>query len=110
MKKLMLGFTLFALCACSESDNLKFVDDALDYCAKQTERSLTELKGDSAINYTIMPRYIMDTETVWSCRKATKEEWTAGFWPGVLWYDYEYTNDPKIKKEAEKSASFFIYF
>lgn len=24
------------------------------------------------------------------------------FWPGILWYDYEYTQDPKIKEEAEK--------
>ena len=25
-----------------------------------------------------------------------------GFWPGVLWYDYEYTQDKHIKEEAEK--------
>lgn len=37
-----------------------------------------------------------------NCRKAAKEEWCAGFWPGVLWYDYEYSGDKRIKEEAEK--------
>lgn len=102
MKKWMLGLTLIALCSCSSADDLKFVDKALDYCSKQTNRSLVELKGDSVINYTMMPRNIMDSASVWKCRKATKEEWTSGFWPGVLWYDYEFTKDQKIKAEAEK--------
>ena len=44
----------------------------------------------------------MTDEHHWNCRKATKEEWCAGFWPGVLWYDYEYTKDKQIQEEAEK--------
>ncbi|PRD52791.1 glycoside hydrolase family 88 protein [Sphingobacterium gobiense] len=28
------------------------------------------------------------------------DEWTGGFWPGILWYIYEYTEDEKWKKEA----------
>jgi unsaturated chondroitin disaccharide hydrolase len=102
MKKLMLGLTLFALCSCSGTNDIKFVDNALDYCAKQTKRSLIELKGDSAIDYTMMPRNILNGSNNWACRKATKEEWTSGFWPGVLWYDFENTNDSEIKHEAEK--------
>lgn len=102
MRKLILGLVLFTLFSCSGSDDLEFVDDALDYCAKQTDRSLVELKGDSAIDYSMMPRNILDTATKWNCRKVAKEEWTGGFWPGVLWYDYEYTKDPQIKAEAER--------
>jgi unsaturated chondroitin disaccharide hydrolase len=26
--------------------------------------------------------------------------WTSGFYPGTLWYLYEYSNDPKIKEDA----------
>lgn len=81
------------------------VDAALAYCVGQTNRTLLELKGDSAIDYTMMPRNIMDNETRWNCRKVTNDEWCAGFWPGVLWYDYEYTGDEKIKEEAEKFTS-----
>lgn len=28
------------------------------------------------------------------------DEWTGGFWPGILWYMYEYTKDAKWKKAA----------
>jgi rhamnogalacturonyl hydrolase YesR len=32
----------------------------------------------------------------------TIEEWTGGFWPGALWYVYEFTQDPKWKEAATK--------
>ena len=90
----------FCTCAHQPSGTLD-VNKALDYCAKQTQRTLTELKTDSGIDYTMMPRNIMADEQHWNCRKATKEEWCAGFWPGVLWYDYEYTKDKQVLEEAE---------
>jgi hypothetical protein len=30
------------------------------------------------------------------------DEWTGGFWPGALWYMYEYTGDAKWKEAALK--------
>ena len=93
----MLGF---CMCTHKPSGTLD-VNKALDYCAKLTQRTLTELKTDSGIDYTMMPRNIMADEQHWNCRKATKEEWCAGFWPGVLWYDYEYTKDKQVLEEAE---------
>ena len=27
-------------------------------------------------------------------------DWTSGFFPGVLWYDYEYSHEPEIKEKA----------
>lgn len=102
MKKIVLGFIVFLTVSCATAEKSEFVDDALKYCADQTSRTLTELAGDSVIDYTMMPRNILNGESKWNCRKATKEEWTAGFWPGVLWYDYEFTQDEKIKNEAEK--------
>lgn len=92
----------FCMCTHKPSGMLLDVDKALDYCALQTQRTLDELKTDSGIDYTMMPRNIMADEQHWNCRKATKEEWCAGFWPGVLWYDYEYTQDKHILEEAEK--------
>lgn len=103
MKKLVLSILFVPFFACSSGRmDLVEVNGALDYCASQTKRTLTELRSDSAIDYTLMPRNIMDSLTHWSLRKATKEEWTAGFWPGILWYDYAYTKDPVMKAEAEK--------
>ena len=31
-------------------------------------------------------------------------EWTDGFWTGLLWLAYEYTNDEKYKELADKKA------
>ena len=104
MKKIVVGLAVmlgFCTCAHQPSGTLD-VNKALDYCAEQTQRTLAELKTDSGIDYTMMPRNIMTDEHHWNCRKATKEEWCAGFWPGVLWYDYEYTKDKQIQEEAEK--------
>ena len=104
MKKIVVGLAVmlgFCTCVHQPSGTLD-VNKALDYCAEQTQRTLAELKTDSGIDYTMMPRNIMTDEHHWNCRKATKEEWCAGFWPGVLWYDYEYTKDKQIQEEAEK--------
>lgn len=103
MKKIVIGLAVilgFCTCAHQPSGTVD-VEKALDYCAEQTLRTLAELKTDSGIDYTMMPRNIMSNEQHWNCRKATKDEWCAGFWPGVLWYDYEYTQDEHIKEEAE---------
>lgn len=81
MKKIVVGLAVvlgFCTCAHQPSGTLD-VNKALDYCAKQTQRTLTELKTDSGIDYTMMPRNIMADEQHWNCRKATKEEWCAGF-------------------------------
>ena len=104
MKKIVIGLAvMLGLCTCvHRPSGTMNVDKALDYCAKQAQRTLTELKTDSGIDYTMMPRNIMPDEQRWNCRKASKEEWCAGFWPGILWYDYEYTQDKDIKEEAEK--------
>lgn len=104
IKNAFLGIGLCLLTACNQTDIEINVDKALDYCDIQVQRTLKELKenGNGIIDYTMMPRNIMDSLTTWHCRKATKEEWCGGFWPGILWYDYEYTGNPKIREAAEK--------
>ena len=32
-------------------------------------------------------------------------DWCSGFWPGVLWYAYEYSGDDEIKQAAEKFST-----
>ena len=61
MKKIVVGLAVmlgFCTCAHQPSGTLD-VNKALDYCAEQTQRTLTELKTDSGIDYTMMPRNIM---------------------------------------------------
>lgn len=98
---------LFVSCATATADSFD-VDEALGYCDSQVERTLHELSHDS-IDYTMMPRNIASTDSVWHCRKATPDEWCAGFWPGILWYDYEMTHNEAIRDEAEKFTSSLEY-
>ena len=104
MKHSILGLGLLTLTACvSTTAETLNLEEALDYCDKHVQRTLTELKTDGdTIDYTMMPRNMEGDATCWHCRKADKEEWCGGFWPGILWYNYEATGDTTIRKEAEK--------
>ena len=55
-----------------------------DGLRKETSRIPHSVKPDGSLN---------DRETSW---------WTSGFFPGNLWYMYEYTKNPKWKALAEK--------
>ncbi|MCD8313856.1 MAG: glycoside hydrolase family 88 protein [Bacteroidales bacterium] len=83
------------------SDAEEFIDEALDYCAEQAGRTVRELEAEAPDDYSLTPRNIAPGDTTWTLDKVTKEEWTAGFWPGILWYNYEYTGDPKMAAIAD---------
>lgn len=113
MKKIVFALCILGLCACApKKENTIDPNKELDYCAAQVNRTLNELRGEKGIDYTMTPRNIMDSLSTWHLRKVSKEEWTAGFWPGILWYDYEHTRDENIKQEAERfteSLEFLAY-
>lgn len=92
------------LSACSDSSQGKLdVYSALKYCDVKVHKTLHDLHDiNGVVDYTMMPRNILQSEEKWNLKKASKEEWTAGFWPGILWYDYEATHNDSIKQEAEK--------
>ena len=80
------------------------VDKQLQYCHKQVKRALPELQQKAgSYDYTMEPRNILkgDKQKGWNCRKATAEEWCDGFWPGILWMDYQNTKDEAVRKAAE---------
>ncbi len=103
IKTFLAGLGMALCAACSVADKDFIPDEALDYCSRQVNRTLGDLHAlKDGIDYTMMPRNVLAGERRWNCRKATKEEWCSGFWPGVLWYDYEYTQDSLVREEAEK--------
>ncbi|MBM6658866.1 glycoside hydrolase family 88 protein [Bacteroides gallinaceum] len=108
-----IGLVCLTVCADTKSGDVsgRFdADEALAYCDAQVRRTLDELaQRDGGVDYTMMPRNIADSASHWYCSKVTKDEWCAGFWPGILWYDYEYTNDPAIRQEAEKFTASLEY-
>lgn len=80
------------------------VDAALDYCTRQVHRSLDALITDST-DYAMIPRNIQGSDSVWSCRRCTPDEWCSGFWPGVLWYTFEASGDSAVRRQAELYTS-----
>ncbi|WP_245949379.1 glycoside hydrolase family 88 protein [Echinicola strongylocentroti] len=75
------------------------VDAQLDYCLAQAEKTLQMIPEDS-----VFPRTINKGETAW--RYVPVEDWTSGFWPGTLWYLYEYAQTDQWKAAADKYTRF----
>jgi len=74
-----------------------WLDEALDYCAAQSQRALDELQP---LDYTLSPRNIAPDAQHWSTRPVSKELWTEGFWPGILWYSYEHSGNVAGRKRV----------
>lgn len=96
-----IGGLILSSCAVEKDEKLD-VDSALAYCDVQIHRALEKLEEGGKIDYSMQPRNILSDEKYWNCRKVSKEEWTGGFWPGILWYDYEATQNDTIRVLAEK--------
>ena len=95
MKKVLFGLSVaLVTIACVQEANWD-VNKDLAYCRKQALWTLDQI-GDTAL----IPRNIMHDESSWNLRPAVIEEWTAGFWPGTLWYVYESSKDDRIKQSA----------
>jgi unsaturated chondroitin disaccharide hydrolase len=99
MKRYVLGSLFVLFCSCSSHSKFE-VEPLLDYCEGQIEKSLNCLDDT-----TRMPRNILSDkdERKWNCTSIY--DWTSGFWPGILWYAYEYSHDAGIKKQAERYSS-----
>ena len=109
-KNLLVGIGLCLLSACTEVDNKLEVDRALEYCDRQVYRTLEVMHGKGReVDYTMMPRNIMDGQSDWNYRKVSKEEWCGGFWPGILWYDYEYDTFIKHRVNNRKDCEDVLY-
>jgi len=75
------------------------VDSQLDYCVEQASKTLSLIPKDSLI-----PRNISPKDSQWNF--VNYKDWTSGFWPGTLWYLYEYTNDDLWKINADKFSEY----
>ena len=104
MRRIVLIFSFVichvAHCAAQAID----VDKELNYCHRQVTKALQALQP---YDFTMMPRNILSDDgkrtKTWNCRKAVAEEWCSGFWPGILWMDYETVKATKTK--VDKSGA-----
>lgn len=73
----------------------------LDYCITQLSKTISTLRDSTQI-----PRSIAQGQQSW--RFVNYRDWTSGFFPGILWYAYEYTHDTQWKQQAQRfSAALF---
>ena len=100
-KVLVIGLVLLAGFASSASavtkGMKKVVEDALDFSVRQSMSMFGEMKDQKGI----LPRTAKDGEMI-TCDSGW---WTSGFYPGTLWYCYEYSNDPQVRAAAEEMTS-----
>jgi unsaturated chondroitin disaccharide hydrolase len=94
----LAGFLIGITCCFRNNSGLD-VKKNLDYCVVQADKTLKDIPADS-----VFPRQINSGKAEW--RFIEKEEWTSGFWPGILWYLYEYTGNPKWKIQADKFTEY----
>lgn len=97
-KVFLAGFAMASmamLTSCNSVDAIDsdWVDAQLAYCNRQICRTLESLPNDS-----VLPRSIERDSTTWET--TSPKDWTSGFWPGILWYNYENTNKLTDKLQA----------
>ena len=77
---------------------LDVINSSLDFAVMQYSGMLESLKNTDELPRTINPDGSLKTEG--------SRSWTSGFFPGSLWYLYEYTGDSKWKKAAHQKTMF----
>lgn len=78
--------TSAASASVAQDELLKKIPDNFAFAAAQYERLLAQVQNDPKL-----PRTYEKGKLV----NVTPEDWTSGFFPGSLWFLYDYTNDPK---------------
>lgn len=104
----VLFVLLIALQSCSPfkqssetltEENFSFASEQLRFAfeeIKNTQEHLTEKQKERML---VSPRNV---ERDGSLRLVASTDWTSGFFPGELWYMYEYTQDEFWKQKAEE--------
>lgn len=102
MKKhvLLIAITLIGLSCAQRQKEVFDVEKQLDYCVNQASQTLKLIPGNSQL----IPRNVLNGKQDWTFVEF--RDWTSGFWPGELWYLYEYTGDEKWKKAADQYTQY----
>lgn len=117
----LAGLTIATLCACQKED-YGWVKTGIDRAQYQLMLTASELDGTDRLPRSIHVGYnfeklqeqlekeiLIDSlrpqpgaELIGHRRTCDIYDWTSGFFPGSLWYVYEFTQDETVKAEAIK--------
>ncbi|MCD8182196.1 MAG: glycoside hydrolase family 88 protein [Bacteroides sp.] len=79
-------------------DSFDFAGRQLKYAIAQVDSAKTKLAEEGSQKKPVSPRAIEDDG---SFKMVASRDWTSGFFPGELWYMYEYTQDDYWKEQAQ---------
>ena len=104
MKKLILSGILISLCSVlfaqkrpSRESMRKLVTQDLEFSVQQYKSLMRILPpGKMPKTYDVATDMLVTSDSDW---------WCSGFYPGTLWYLYEYSADTVIEREAENRMS-----
>ena len=112
MNKYFKLLSLLIICgACSKTpqivdiieDNFEFADQQLRYAISQIDSTTVNFTKEEKEKQLVCPRSI-NTEN--KLIMIPSKDWCSGFFPGELWYMYEYTGDDYWRKAAEKYTAY----
>jgi unsaturated chondroitin disaccharide hydrolase len=93
----LLPAILFLNMSCLDKTNTLKVTDIMDQSVEKVYLA-QQMQEDNKQ----MPRNILPGNEFWSTQSYTS--WTSGFWPGIMWYMYDYTGDEKWRKIADEKS------
>lgn len=109
MRKSLLIAMIFGIALLFSSCKTNIIQENFDFAEKQLTYALQVI--DSAIENDTRDADVKEKDPLISPRTLNEDgtlqmtisrSWTSGFFPGTLWYMYEYTQDPKWKEKAIK--------
>lgn len=98
IRNITLNILLLQLISCANTTVTKKnfdVNAAIENAVNKTRKTIEQL-GDTVL----YPRAVVNNSNQWSL--VENNDWTSGFWPGILWYAYESTKDSLFCTKAEK--------
>jgi unsaturated chondroitin disaccharide hydrolase len=94
--KLLIGISLVALNTVCFGQKVNVAKE-FKYAEEQTNYMLEALKTADTSKGQFSPRTFENGKL----KLVVSKDWTSGFFPGILWYLFDYTKDEKWKKQAE---------
>ena len=101
MKKtiILISVIIISFSSCNKPKTIdKVIDESLAFSLKQYSLMYDVMKGKPDL----LPRTI---DTTGALVTAKSNWWTSGFFPGSLWYLYEYSKDAKFRTAAEEMTA-----
>ncbi len=93
-------FLLFSACDAPSAD--EGAGASMEEQVRATLNQAVARYGATAATHDPAAGYPRSTEPDGSWRTVPPGDWTSGFFPGILWYLYEYSEEPALREQAHR--------